>query len=81
MEINKKFVALAAAFAVLSAPVVSSAAEPVKRTHYRHHAYRYVHHPVVVANSDGWRKRDNAKGWDNTCINLPYLLDQYACGR
>jgi hypothetical protein len=30
-----------------------------------------------LVDKNGWRLRDG--GWDNTCLNIPWLPSQYAC--
>lgn len=86
MLANKKFVALAAALAMLVTPVVGAAAQT--RTYHRHYAYRpayrplaagYWNYPGYYAGTYGWRHRSNARGWDNTCIDAPWLPSEFAC--
>jgi hypothetical protein len=87
-----KAVALAAAFAVFVAPLADASAQT--RKHYRNYAYKQGYRPVPTGNWNygtgygygysgdygrGWRLRDNAKGWDNTCIDAPWLPSQFAC--
>ena len=86
---SKKVVALAAAFAILVAPLVEATAQT--RPYHRHYArpgYRPV--PTGYWNygagygyggdyGTGWRHRDNARGWDNTCIDAPWLPSEFAC--
>ena len=90
---TKRAVALAAALAVLATPLAEAAAQA--RTYHRGHVYRPAYRPVPLGywnyggygyrgnySSDygtGWRLRDNARGWDNTCINAPWLPSQFAC--
>jgi hypothetical protein len=90
MHVSKKAIALAATLAVLAAPLVDAAAQT--RTHHRHYAYRPGYHPVPTGYwgygygpgystgyGTGWRRRSNARGWDNTCINAPWLPSEFAC--
>ncbi len=95
MGANKKLIALASAFAILSATMLSAAADARSANGYRYYGDRPVYrgryagyypypagYPYYVApgwRPDGWRYRSNAKGWDNTCFNLPYLPSQFAC--
>ena len=88
---SKKVVALAAALAMLAAPLCGAAAQA--RPHHRDYAYRYGYRPVplgywnygpgFIAGIDWygstWRDRDNARGWDNSCINVPWLPSEFAC--
>ncbi|MGO9174473.1 MAG: hypothetical protein ACLP7P_21260 [Rhodomicrobium sp.] len=89
MSENNKLAALIASCAMLA---VTAAASAEPRTQVRHRAY-HRHHPVRSAgcqlhrnpegelvDCQGWRHRDNAIGWDNTCFNLDYLPSMYACG-
>ena len=91
MVAGKKMVALAAAFAVLVTPLVDATAQT--RKHYRNYAYRQGYRPAPTGYwnypaygygysgdyGTGWRKRDNARGWDNTCIDAPWLPSEFAC--
>jgi hypothetical protein len=82
---SKKAIALAATLAVFATPLVDAAAQT--RTHHRHYGYRPSYRPVPTGyrnysggyGYNGWRRRDNARGWDNTCINAPWLPSQFAC--
>jgi hypothetical protein len=76
MSATSKLAALAAGFAILLAPMAGAAAET--RVHHRHIAKRTQYRPVRVASESGWRHRIG-KGWDNTCHNIPYLPNMYAC--
>ena len=73
--IRHKLAVLAAVSAMLAAPVFATAAEAGSRAYHRHFAYR----PVYRTYGNGWRHRSNARGWDNSCLNLPYLPSQFAC--
>ena len=81
--ISGKFAALLACIALVTTPALSSA-EAAKR-HHRHFARNAVSCPVhrnaqgELVDCQGWRKRDNVIGWDNTCFSLDYLPSMYAC--
>jgi hypothetical protein len=85
MDAGKKLVALAAALAILVTPLVGATAQT--RPYHRH--YRPLYRPVQTGywnypgygygNNGGWRHRSNARGWDNTCINAPWLPSEFAC--
>jgi hypothetical protein len=88
MLASKKMVALAAAFAVLATPLAGAAAQT--RTYHRHYAYwphsrpyaaRYLNYPAGLGYGygAGWRLRSNARGWDNSCIDAPWLPSEFAC--
>ena len=88
MLAGKKLVGLAAALAVLATPLVGAAAQT--RTHHRHYAYRPADRPLAArywsypgyygyGYGTGWRQRSNARGWDNTCVNAPWLPSEFAC--
>ena len=88
MNAGKKLVALAAALAVLVTPLVGATAQT--RPYHRHYGNRPVYRPVPTGYwnysgnygygyDGGWRHRDNARGWDNTCINAPWLPCEFAC--
>jgi len=76
MSTNRKLATLAAGFAILLAPMAGAAAE--SRTHHRQIVKKPRYRPVRVANDSTWRHR-TGKGWDNTCHNIPYLINMYAC--
>jgi hypothetical protein len=76
MVASKKLVALAAALAVLVTPLVGEAAQT--RTYHRNYAYRPAYRPLA-AGYWNYRHRNNARGWDNTCINAPWLPSEFAC--
>ncbi len=84
MDTGKKLVTLAAAFAMLVTPLAGATAQT--RTYHRHYAHRpayaagYWNNPGYgYGYDDGWRHRSNARGWDNTCINAPWLPSEFAC--
>ncbi len=79
MNANKRLKVLAAGFALLMMPGFGAAAEAKTRTYHGHVVKRLVYRPRHIITADGWRKRDNAAGWDNTCFNLGYLNDMNAC--
>ena len=85
MGAGKNLVALAVAVATLVAPLAAQAAQP------RHYHWRYAHRPLPAGYYNpgyygygsgygtGWRRRSNARGWDNTCLDLPWLPSEFAC--
>jgi hypothetical protein len=87
MSINRSLALLAIGSALAAAPLSDTAAQA--RT-VRHHVYRhgtYAHRTYQSQvhagywprqNAAGWRWRDNYR-WDNTCLNVPWLADQFAC--
>ena len=76
----------AACLAMLSAPLGGAEAYSTSKTHHRHYAKQAYGCPLhravdgTLVDCRGWRLRDNAIGWDNTCFNLDYLTSMYACG-
>jgi hypothetical protein len=79
MSINSRIV-----IAVACCPLLTSAqnadATKYRTKHHRHSVAKpYNPTPRQATEIGGWRKRDNAKGWDNTCFNLRYLSSQFAC--
>jgi hypothetical protein len=96
MGANKKLAVLASAFGILSATMLSAAADARAANGYRYYGERPVYRGGRYAGyypypagyrfyvqpewrPDGWRRRSNAKGWDNTCLNVPWLPSQFAC--
>ncbi len=91
MVANKKLVALATALAILVTPMVGATAQT--RTYHRHYAYRPGYRPVPAGYWNyglgygvgidwygaTWRRRTNARGWDNTCLDTPWLPSEFAC--
>ena len=86
MVTGKKLVALASALAILVTPLVGATAQT--RTYHRHYAYRPAYRPYVAGYwnnpgyygyGTGWRLRSNARGWDNTCLDTPWLPSEFAC--
>ncbi len=85
MNISCRLTGLTIVFAAVA--VLSGAAVEAKtHKHYRHYA-KSQHYSAfrrapggTLIDSQGWRKRDNAIGWDNTCFNLDYMSSMYACG-
>jgi hypothetical protein len=77
--------ALAAALAMIAAPMIDAAAQSQKFTHQRHAAYKLLDRPSIAfwrcidCYPDGWRYRSTARGWDNTCVNVPWLPSAFAC--
>jgi hypothetical protein len=87
VRLNNKLVPIAVGFAVLAASNDASAENGKIRAHRRHHHATKPSGCPIYKNAEGelvdcrgWRKRKNATGWDNTCLNLPYLPSIYACG-
>ena len=84
-----KLTAALAACVLLAAPAISSQAKARGKTQYwvahRHRPVWFRGCPVHrnaegnLIDCHGWRYRDNAIGWDNTCFNLDYLPSMYAC--
>ena len=83
MDAGKNFVALAAGLAILVTPLADATAQT--RTYHRHYRPAYRPYPAGYWNypgygyGTGWRHRSNARGWDNTCINAPWLPSEFAC--
>jgi hypothetical protein len=75
MNAKVKLVAVAAGFALLATSVSAVAAE--SRQH-RHFANKPVYHPTRYAAIGDWRHR-NARGWDHSCLNVPWLSNMFAC--
>ncbi len=80
MSATKRAMAFAAGFALLVTPAFGATAEAKTGVHQRHLVKRPHYRPQHIITAGGWRKRDNAAGWDNTCFNLTYLNDTTACG-
>ena len=78
MNGRRKLTAFAMCFA-LAAPMVATVAETRHRAHHRNYAYRTYYRPSVVVTDRGWRKRDTLRGWDSSCLDLPYLASRFAC--
>ncbi len=86
---NRKLKVLLACSIALAILDVSGAlaakAKAARRLYPRHYAsmpYRCPLHRTAEGewvDCHGWRLRDNAIGWDNTCFNLDYLPSQFAC--
>ncbi len=85
---SKKAVALAAALAMLVTPLAGATAQT--RPYHRHYGYGHTYRPIPTRywNSgprygygygSGWRHRSNARGWDNTCLDTPWLPSEFAC--
>ncbi len=82
-----RLAALIACFAMLAAPAVAGT---WPREHHRPYPSRHAGNPCCcpihrtalgeLVDCQGWRLRDNAIGWDNSCFNLDYLPSQFACG-
>ena len=91
MNASTKLAALAAAFAMLVTPLSDATAQSRPHSYHRHSAHRPIYTPapmgygygtgapVGYGYGTGWRHRTNARGWDNTCLDLPWLPSQFAC--
>ncbi len=83
MSTGNKLVSLAAAFALITAPLAQAAAEGQTKSHHRHSLGKTDRCPVhrtaegELVDCQGWRLRSG--GWDNSCFNLDYLPSQFAC--
>ncbi len=87
---NHKLVALVACCAFLALPATAGTYAARVRAHYRVYHRHYAGNASVcplhrtplgeLVDCQGWRLRDNAIGWDNSCFNLDYLPSMYACG-
>ena len=80
------WVGLAVAVAMLVTPIFEAKAETRAGAPKRYSAYRapnYALPPGALSDGDwqvgGWRYRPTARGWDNTCVNVPWLPSQFAC--
>ena len=85
MYASIKIAALAAAFAMIATPTVDASAQSRKPAYKGYAGYKPLH-PLPngywqCANCypGGWRYRDTARGWDNTCVNVPWLPSAFAC--
>ncbi len=92
MSANSKVVVLVAALSVLVASAFGATAQQRVRGHHRPYVRAQVYYPVPsgyyagyygapysYGYDNGWRKRSNARGWDNTCLDLPWLPSEFAC--
>ena len=85
MRINCTLVALTAAFLMLVAPAFGATAYSKAKIHHRHYVAGQAHYAVPPAGyhgvwyGPGWRHRSNAAGWDNSCLDLPWLPSEFAC--
>jgi hypothetical protein len=83
MTVGRKLGILVGCAALLAGPALSNA--EVAKGHRRHIVRRHVACPVhrnaegELVDCQGWRKRANATGWDNSCFNIDYLPSMYAC--
>jgi hypothetical protein len=83
MTISRKFQVLAACVALFAAPALGFAEDT--KNHRRHFVRKQASCPLhrnaegELVDCRGWRKRDTAIGWDNSCFNLDYLPSMYAC--
>ena len=81
-----KWAGLATALAMLVTPIFEAKAQTRTHTPKRYSAYRAPHYAWPSGQPiygywypDGWRYRATARGWDNTCVNVPWLPSQFAC--
>jgi hypothetical protein len=82
MSFTKNLAFLTVAFALFATPFFNTAAEAKTKykPHRRHLVSKQVYHPWRPSNqvyNSGWRHR--SRGWDNTCLDLPYLPSEFAC--
>ncbi len=78
MKATVALAGLAALFGVLAIPQSDALAQSRTGMHQRHYAYR-TQHTFHTGNYAGWRRRSNARGWDNTCLSGSGLPSMYAC--
>jgi hypothetical protein len=82
MSWEKKLIVLAAC-GIFALPAYANETGARHRVHHPHYmrqancVYRNAAGNLITC--DGWRKRDTARGWDHSCMNLPYLPSQFAC--
>ncbi len=79
---SKKLIGSAAAVAFFLAPLAGAGAQT--RPYYPQYGYgpQYYGAPFggfIDWYGTGWRRRDTMRGWDNTCLNVPWLPNQFAC--
>ena len=85
MRASRELVALAAAFSMLAASAFGAMAASNAKIHHRHYVAGQPYYAVAPAGyngvwyAPGWRHRTNARGWDNTCLDLPWLPSMFAC--
>jgi hypothetical protein len=83
MRTAGRILSLAAAAALIAAPLAQASAEGRVKTHHKRttkQAERCPTHRTAegeIVDCHGWRLRDG--DWDNTCFNLDYLPSQFAC--
>ncbi len=75
---------------MLAMPADAGTYAAMTRAHHRVYHRHYAENPSgcplhrtalgELVDCQGWRLRDNAIGWDNSCFNLDYLPSMYACG-
>jgi hypothetical protein len=81
----RKLWVFAACLAMLSAPLAGADAHSRTKMHYRHYAKQAYGCPLhravdgTLVDCQGWRLRNNAIGWDPSCLNLDYLPSEFAC--
>ena len=81
-----KWAGLAVAVAMFVTPMFEAKAQTRNHTLKRYSAYRAPHYAPSSGRltdgdwrAGGWRYRPTARGWDNTCVNVPWLPSQFAC--
>jgi hypothetical protein len=86
---NHKRAAVIACFATLATLAAAANTAGAREGHFRAYRGHSVWRPLTCplhrtvdgewVDCRGWRLRDNAIGWDSSCLNLDYLPSQYAC--
>lgn len=81
-----KLAGLATALAMLVTPMFEAGAQTRNHAPKRYSDLRAPHYAQPSGSiidgygqADGWRYRPTARGWDNTCVNVPWLPSQFAC--
>jgi len=86
MSSTMKLAGLAAVLGMLVTPMFEALAQTRTHTAKRYSADNAQHYARLSGQSDhrywhagGWRYRLTVRGWDNTCVNVPWLPSQFAC--
>lgn len=79
MNGRKRLVVVAIFVTTIAAPLLATAAEAKYRTYHHRYGHRTYYRPGVVVTDRGWRKRDTLRGWDPSCLDLPYLPSRFVC--
>ncbi len=77
MRANKVLLALVAGVSLLVAS--ASVAAAASRTHHRQYVAKPYYYAPRYANAGGWRHRNTVRGWDHSCLNVPWLSNMFAC--